>query len=52
MMSRILSKLVSETFQFCFVRNEFGDLYLVTNRMEIDLYKIIRSKQDLTDDHR
>lgn len=30
---------------------EFGDIYLVTNYMEIDLYKVIKSKQKLTDEH-
>lgn len=28
---------------------EFGDVYLVTNYMEVDLYKIIKSGQNLTD---
>ena len=31
-------------FLIFFLRNEFGDIYLVTNHMEIDLYKVIRSK--------
>jgi hypothetical protein len=30
---------------------EFGDVYLVTNLMEIDLYKVIKSGQELTDAH-
>lgn len=30
---------------------EFGDIYLVTNYMDIDLYKVIRSGQNLTDAH-
>lgn len=29
----------------------FGEIYLVTNLMEIDLYSVIRNKQSLTDDH-
>ena len=29
----------------------FGDLYLVTNIMEVDLYRIIKSGQNLTDEH-
>jgi len=31
--------------------NGFGEIYLVTNLMEIDLYSVIRNKQSLTDDH-
>lgn len=30
---------------------EFGDIYLVTSYMDIDLFRIIRSGQDLTDEH-
>lgn len=30
---------------------DFGDIYLITNYMDIDLHKIIRSGQNLTDDH-
>jgi mitogen-activated protein kinase 1/3 len=30
---------------------DFGDIYLVTNFMEVDLYKIIKSGQNLTDQH-
>ena len=30
---------------------EFGDIYLVTRYYEIDLYKVIRSGQTLTDAH-
>jgi mitogen-activated protein kinase 1/3 len=29
--------------------NDFGHVYLVTNYMEVDLYKIIKSGQNLTD---
>jgi mitogen-activated protein kinase 1/3 len=29
--------------------HDFGDIYLVTNYMEVDLYKIIKSGQNLTD---
>lgn len=29
----------------------FGEIYLVTNLMEIDLYNVIKNKQTLTDDH-
>lgn len=32
-------------------QNGFGEIYLVTNLMEIDLYAVIRNKQTLTDDH-
>jgi len=28
-----------------------GEIYLITNLMEIDLYSVIRNKQGLTDDH-
>ncbi|CAD8095352.1 unnamed protein product [Paramecium primaurelia] len=30
---------------------EFGEIYLVTNYLEVDLYKIIKSGQNLTDQH-
>ena len=30
---------------------DFGHVYLVTNYMEVDLYKIIKSGQNLTDQH-
>jgi len=30
---------------------DFGELYLITNLMEIDLHAVIRNKQALTDDH-
>jgi len=30
---------------------DFGEIYLVTNLMEIDLYAVIKNKQSLTDDH-
>ncbi|CAD8200715.1 unnamed protein product [Paramecium octaurelia] len=30
---------------------DFGEIYLVTNYMEVDLYKIIKSGQNLTDQH-
>lgn len=31
--------------------HDFGEIYLVTNFMEVDLYKIIKSGQNLTDQH-
>jgi len=36
-----------------FIPNEegFGEVYLVTNLMQIDLYHLIKTKQALTDDH-
>ena len=34
------------------IRQEFGHIYLVTGYMEIDLFKVIFSQQDLTDEHR
>jgi len=36
---------------FSLKSQEFGDIYLVTSYMEIDLYKVIKSRQSLTDDH-
>jgi mitogen-activated protein kinase 1/3 len=32
-------------------KDTFGEIYLVTNLMEIDLYAVIKNKQALTDDH-
>lgn len=32
-------------------KSKIGDIYLVTEKMDTDLYKIIKSNQELSDDH-
>ena len=32
-------------------KKKIGDIYLVTEKMDTDLYKIIKSNQELSDDH-
>lgn len=44
-------KLLNLVYDDSVKDNNFGCVYLVTNYMEVDLYKIIKSGQNLTDQH-